>query len=103
MDHSLLACSLISSMACRQTPKLVQPPQLWQDQPQGRPWGLQLWGTAHHGFFDSAGNSAKVLSNGRQPVAVPVAAQPPMWAHVGADRDTAQLLGSITNCSHFAT
>ncbi len=46
MDHSLLACSLISSIACRQTPQLarqlVQPPQLWQDQPQG----LQLWGTS---------------------------------------------------------
>ncbi len=87
MDHSLLACSLISSMACVQTPQLVQPPQLWQEQPQGWPQGLQLWRTAHHGSFDSAGNSAKVPSNGRQHIAVPVAAQPPcglMWVRTGA-------------------
>ncbi len=87
MDHSLLACSLISSMACRQKPQLVQPPQLWQEQPQGRPWGLQLWGDAHHGSVDSAGNLAKVPSKGRQPVAVPVAGQPPcglMWLRTGA-------------------
>ena len=103
MDHSLLACSLISSMACRQTPQLVQPPQLWEDQPQGWPQGLQPWGDAHHGCVDSAGNLAKVHSNGRQLVAVPVAAQPPcglMWIQTGAWHSCRQSLQLSTSLLH---